>query len=54
LEQGLAEDDSNDKQIPPLDTRVGALGGVAVSSLTEDDVLLLVLDIGEELGQFLD
>lgn len=51
LEEGLANDKADDKEIPPLDACVGALGGVAVGALTDDDVLLLVLDLGEEVGE---
>jgi hypothetical protein len=51
LEEGLADDDADDKHVPPLDTGVCALGGVAVSALAHDDVLLLVLDLGEKLGE---
>lgn len=54
LEQRLAEDDANDKQVPPLDAGVGALGSVAVGPLSHDNVLLLVLDLGKEIGQFAD
>jgi hypothetical protein len=54
LEDGLANDDTNDKQVPPLDAGVGALGGVAVDALADDNVLLLVLDLGKELGEALD
>lgn len=54
LEERLAEDDTDNKQIPPLDAGVGALGGVAVGSLSDNNVLLLVFDLGEEIGQFLD
>ncbi len=53
LEEGLADDDANDENVPPLDTAVCALGGVAVGAFAEDNVLLLVLDLGEELGEAL-
>lgn len=46
LEYRLANDDANDKHVPPLDSAVGALGGVSVGALTDNDVLLLVLDLG--------
>lgn len=49
LEEGLADDDADDEEVPPLDAGVCALGGVAVGALADDDVLLLVLDLGEEL-----
>lgn len=51
LEEGLTNDETDDKDIPPLDACVGALGGVAVGALADDDVLLLVLDLGEEVGE---
>ena len=51
LEEGLADDDANDEEVPPLDAGVGALGRVAVRALTDDNVLLLVLDLGEEIGE---
>ncbi|KAK1249148.1 hypothetical protein MKX07_002664 [Trichoderma sp. CBMAI-0711] len=50
LEKGLADDDANDEEVPPLDAGVRALGGVAVGALADDNVLLLVLDLGEKLG----
>lgn len=53
LEDGLAGDDAEDEEVPPLDAGVGALGGVAVGTLAHDDVALLVLDGGEELAQLL-
>ena len=54
LEQRLADDDANDKQIPPLDSGIGALGGVTVCALADDDVLLLVLDLSQEIGELTD
>jgi hypothetical protein len=50
LEERFANNDANDEQVPPLDSGVCALGGIAVGALAEDDVLLLVLDLGEEIG----
>lgn len=49
LEERLANHDTNNKEIPPLDAAVCALGGVAVGAFTDDNVLLLVLDLGKEL-----
>jgi hypothetical protein len=54
LKEGLANDDTNNKHVPPLDSAVCALGGVSVSALTDNDILLLVLDLGKEIGQFAD
>lgn len=51
LENRLANDDANDKQVPPLDAAVCALGGVAVGALADNDVALLVLNHLEQLGQ---
>jgi len=44
LEDTFSNDNTNDKQIPPLDSGVGALGRVTVGALTQDNVTLLVLD----------
>ena len=52
LEDGLADDDADDKEVPPLDTAVGALGSVAVGALAHDNVRLLVLDLGQQVGHF--
>lgn len=54
LEDALGNNDAHLEDAPPLDTSVGALGGVAVGALAHDDVALLVFDLGEELGQLLD
>lgn len=54
LEDRLAHDDAQDENVPPLDPAVGALGRVAVGALADDNVLLLVPDLGENLGEFLD
>jgi hypothetical protein len=54
LEECLANNHSDDEHVPPLDTGVGALGGVAVGALADDNVGLLVLDLGEELGETTD
>ena len=54
LEDALADDDAHLEDAPPLDAGVGALGGVAVGALADDDVALLVFDLGEEFGKLLD
>lgn len=54
LKDRLADDDTDDEDVPPLDAAVCALCGVAVGALADDDVRLLVLDLGEELGELLD
>jgi hypothetical protein len=54
LKDALADDDAHLEDAPPLDAGVGALGGVAVGALADDDVALLVLDLGEEFGELLD
>jgi hypothetical protein len=54
LEDALADDDAHLEDAPPLDAGVGALGGVAVGALADDDVSLFVLDLGEEFGELLD
>ena len=54
LEERLANDNTDNKHVPPLDSAVCALGGVSVGALTDDDVLLLILDLGKEFGQFAD
>jgi hypothetical protein len=47
LEDRLANDNTNDEQVPPLDATVGALGRVPVGALADNDVRLLVPDLGE-------
>lgn len=54
LENRLANDHAQNKDVPPLDAAIRALGGVAVGALAHDDIRLLVLDLGEEVGEFLD
>ena len=49
LEDRLADDDADDEDVPPLDPAVCALGGVSVGALADDNVRLLVLDLGEDL-----
>ena len=43
----MAEQDAHLEDAPPFDTGVGAFGGVAVGAFADDDVTLLVLDLGE-------
>jgi hypothetical protein len=43
-----------EEALEPPDLGVGALGGVAVGALADDDVALFVLDLGEEFGELLD
>jgi len=49
LEDRFADDDANDEDVPPLDPAVCALGSVPVGALADDNVRLLVLDLGEDL-----
>lgn len=44
LEDALANDNTDNKQVPPLDSAVGALGRVTVGALTNNDIALLILD----------
>lgn len=44
LEDVFTNNDTNDKQVPPFDPAVGALGCVSVGALSNNDVRLLVLD----------
>jgi hypothetical protein len=54
LEDALGDHDAHLEDAPPLDAGVGAFGGVAVGAFADDDVALLVLDLGEEFGEELD
>ena len=54
LEDALADHDAHLEDAPPLDAGVGALGGVAVSALADDDVALFILDLSKEFGEELD
>lgn len=49
LEQRLASDDANDEDVPPLDAAVCGLGRVTVGALAHNNILLLILDLGQEL-----
>lgn len=51
LEDALADKNSHLEYTPPLNTLVCRLGGVAVDALAQHDVRLLVLDLGEKIGQ---
>jgi hypothetical protein len=48
LEETLADEEYQLEDAPPLDARVGALGRIPVGSLADDNVALLVLDLGSE------
>ena len=48
------EEDGYLKDRPPFNSVVSRLGGVAVGALADDDVGLLVLDLGKDLGEFAD
>lgn len=54
LEESLTNDDADDEHVPPLDTGVGAFGGIAVGAFADDDVRLLVLDLGKKIGETTD
>lgn len=54
LEKRLANDNTDNKQVPPLDTSVCAFGCVAVSAFAHNDILLLILDLSEEFRQLAD
>ena len=54
LEHALADQHAELEDAPPLDARVGRLGGVAVRALAHHDVALLVFDLGEEFGHLAD
>lgn len=43
LKDALANDDTNDKKIPPLDSTVGALSRVTVGALADNNIALLIL-----------
>lgn len=49
LKERLANDDADNKKIPPLDSAVCALGRVSVGSLTHDDIRLLIFDLADQL-----
>lgn len=51
LEDTLGNKDSHLEYGPPLNTLVRRLGGVAVDALAKNDVGLLVLNLGKELGK---
>lgn len=51
LEHALAHQHAELEQAPPFHARVGRLGRVAVRALADDDVGLLVFDLGEEFGE---
>ena len=43
------DDDADDEDVPPLDSTVCALGSVSVGALANNNVRLLILDLGENL-----
>jgi hypothetical protein len=45
LESAVCAEDENLEDAPPLDAGIGALGGVPVCPLTDNNVALLVLDL---------
>jgi hypothetical protein len=54
LEDSLAQEYTNLEETPPLDTSIGALSCVTVGSLANDNVALLILDLGHEFGHLAD
>lgn len=54
LEDRLPNDNSDDEDVPPLHSAVGALCGIPVGALADYDVRLLILDLGEDLGKLAD
>lgn len=54
LEGRLADNKANDEDVPPLDTGVCGLGGVTMGALAHNYILLLILDLGQEIGEFTD
>lgn len=54
LEEGVEHHDDQLDGGPVLDPGVGRLGGVSVRALSDDDVVLLVLDVVDELEQLSD
>ena len=50
LEDTFADQDSHLEHTPPLYSGICAFCGVSVRSFSEDDVGLLVFDLGKELG----
>lgn len=45
LKSAVRAEDEDLEDAPPLDAGVGALGGVPVCPLTDDNVALLILDL---------
>lgn len=54
LEDADGTEDSELENTPPLDSGIGALGRVPVGALANNNVRLLVLDLGHELGESAD
>lgn len=54
LEDTLSNNNKQLEKTPPLDTTVGALGCIPVHALTDNNVSLLVADLGHIVGQFAD
>jgi hypothetical protein len=48
LEETLADEEYQLEDAPPLDARVCALSRIPVGPLADDDITLLVLDLGSE------
>jgi hypothetical protein len=52
LEYTLANNHHKLEHTPPLHAAIGALSGIAVYSLTHNNVRLLILDLRQSLGKF--
>lgn len=50
LEHALSDQNAELEDTPPLDPRIGALGCVSVRPLPNNNVALLVLNLGYEFG----
>jgi hypothetical protein len=47
LEDALSDQNTELEYRPPLDSCIGALGGVSMGALPDDNVCLLVFDLGQ-------
>jgi len=51
LEYTLSDKNTNLEDAPPLDSIIRALGCVPMSSFSDNDIRLLVLDLREQFGE---
>lgn len=52
LENAVCKKNSQLEKTPPFHAAICTLGGVSMGAFADNDVLLLILDVGKLFGQF--